>query len=70
MLRTVGDENKGITLKSTITSKKKMFVGGEGVVDDYLLLNWGILCINGSELCPPIRAVEREATVLLEPGRP
>ena len=39
-------------------------------LDDYLLLNCGILCINGSELWPPIRAVEREATVLLEPGRP
>ena len=46
---------------------KKM---GGGWVIDYLLLNCGILCINGSELWPPIRAVEREATVLLEPGRP
>ena len=53
-------------LKSTISRKW----GGGGWVIDYLLLNCGILCINGSELWPPIRAVEREATVLLEPGRP
>lgn len=57
LLCTVGDENKGIQRKW-------------GRVDDYLLLNCGILCINGSELWPLIRAVEREATVLLEPGRP
>ena len=44
--------------------------GAGAGVDGYLLLNCGILCINGSELWPPIRAVEREATVLLEPGRP
>lgn len=71
LLCTVGDDNKGITLKSTITSKEKMSVGEVGSgLDDHLLLNCGILCINGSELWPPIRAVERDATVLLEPGRP
>ena len=71
LLCTVGDDNKGITLKSTITSKEKMSVEEVGSgLDDHLLLNCGILCINGSELWPPIRAVERDATVLLEPGRP
>ena len=60
-------ENKGISMYLKKHHFKKM--GGGGVID-YLLLNCGILCINGSELWPPIRAVEREATVLLEPGRP
>ena len=61
-------ENKGISMYLKKHHFKKM--GGGGWVIDYLLLNCGILCINGSELWPPIRAVEREATVLLEPGRP
>ena len=60
-------ENKGISMYLKKHHFKKM---EGGWVIDYLLLNCGILCINGSELWPPIRAVEREATVLLEPGRP
>ena len=60
-------ENKGISMCLKKHHFKK--IAGWWVID-YLLLNCGILCINGSELWPPIRAVEREATVLLEPGRP
>ena len=35
-----------------------------------VLLNGAVLYKNVSELWPPIRAVEREATVLPDPSRP